>query len=134
MFLTVSCCGLMIQARLIMLFAEKAGISPDAQEPSALTSSLHVIPLSKPPSEMVRREEELQLSKPSLEVAVVTSSVPSDLAPSSNHAEGPSSKQVIASGSSTEMVPAEPSPVPVKITITEDKCRHHRQQGTAKRE
>jgi len=62
----------------------------------------------------------------------VTSSVPSDLVPSSNHAEGSSSKQIIPSGSSTEMVPAELSPLSVKITITEDKSRHHRQQGTAK--
>jgi len=120
-----------------MLFAEKAGVSPNAQESSVFTdASPQVTPLSKPPSRMVRPHEELQLSKPSSEEVLMSSSVPSDVAPSANPAERSSLDQRTPSGSSTpaEAVPDEPPPVPLKITITEGKSLHQRQQGTAKRE
>lgn len=101
-----------MQARLIMLFAEKAGISP-APDASPET-------LARP-----QEEEELPLcSKPcsSSEVVLVTAS-------SAHQAETSSSDQKPAC---SEI--AEPSPVPLKITISEGKSRQQRQQGTAKRE
>nr|QCF46598.1 TIFY motif family protein [Pohlia nutans] len=95
------------KARLIMLFAEKAGISP-APDASPET-------LARP-----QEEEELPLcSKPcsSSEVVLV----------SAQQAEVSSSDQKPA-----QEIAEQPSPVPLKITISEGKSRQQRQQGTAK--
>lgn len=120
----------MTQARLIMMFAEKAGVSLNAQ---ALLRSVKVPTSSLQPSVQVTppaiSQERLQYSKPSPQVASLagTSSVPSDLPPSAIHGEGSTSdREPGQSSNPAKMAISEMYPMPRKITITtEDKSRHH---------
>jgi hypothetical protein len=134
--------GCFLQARLIMLFAEKAGIKPTVQifAPSASCAapSTSASPQVTPGSVLAAQEsgrpcDDLQLSQPSSHPVVVaeTSSVPLH---SATHPEdsSPLEKPV---ESSTPAETAEPPPMPLIVTVTEGSSRQQRQQhGPAKRE
>ncbi|KAG0604363.1 hypothetical protein M758_10G166400 [Ceratodon purpureus] len=130
------------KARLIMLFAEKAGIKPTVQAPAPSAScagpttsaSPQVTPDAVLTQGSARPQEDLQLPQPSSHPALIIASVPSHLSHSATHAEDPSSLQKpVESSSPAEMATAKSPQMPLIVTVTESKSQQQRlQQGPAK--
>ncbi|KAG0610560.1 hypothetical protein M758_7G075400 [Ceratodon purpureus] len=111
------------KARLIMMFAEKAGVSLNAQ---ALLRNVKYVTPSRQPS---TASEQMDLQHSKLSSLTRTSSAPSDLPSPATHVEGSSSdiQDPAECSNSANMAISEPSAMPLMITMinTQGNSRHH---------
>ena len=106
-----------------MMFAEKAGVSLNAQ---ALLRNVKYVTPSRQPS---TASEQMDLQHSKLSSLTRTSSAPSDLPSPATHVEGSSSdiQEPAECSNSANMAISEPSAMPLMITMinTQGNSRHH---------